>query len=97
MVCTNKTIRFAEKSFFCVIPGSTQAHSAELSDILGFVQIILRFYKSDKPINITSIDKNHLKSDCIQGSIVNGIREPTLYSSALSSPPGHKIHKEPRV
>ena len=54
-------------------------------------------YKSDSPINITGIDKIHLKCDCIQGSIVNGIREPILYSFALSSPPGHKIYKEPRV
>ena len=54
-------------------------------------------YKSDKPINITGIDKIHLKCDCIQGSFVNGIREPILYSFALSSPPGHKIFKEPRV
>ena len=38
-----------------------------------------------------------MKCDCIQGSIVNGIREPILYSFALSSPPGHKIYKEPRV
>ena len=54
-------------------------------------------YKSDKPINITGIDKIHLKCDCIQGSIVNGIREPILYSFALSSPPGHKIYKETRI
>ena len=54
-------------------------------------------YKSDKPANITGIDKTHLKCDCIDGSIVNGTREPILYSFALSSPPGHKIYKEPRV
>ena len=48
-------------------------------------------------INIIGIDKNHIKSDCIHGSIVNGIREPKLYSFALSSPPGHKIYKEPGV
>ena len=54
-------------------------------------------FESDKPINITGIDKCHLKADCIQGSIVNGKREPVLYSFSLSSPPGHKIHKEPRV
>ena len=53
-------------------------------------------YKSDKPINITGIDKIHLKCDCIQGSIINGIREPISYSFASSSPPGHKIYKEPR-
>ena len=54
-------------------------------------------YKSDKPINITGIDKIHIKSDCIQGSIVNGVRKPILYSFSLSSPPGHKIYKEPRI
>ena len=54
-------------------------------------------YKSDRPINITGIDKFHLKCDCIQGSIVNGFREPILFSFALSSPPGHKINKEPRI
>ena len=59
--------------------------------------MISGFYKSDKPINITGIDKIHLKCDCIQGSIVNGIREPILYSFALSSPPGYKIYKEPRI
>ena len=31
------------------------------------------------------------------GSNVNGIREPILYSFALSSPPGHKIHYQVRV
>ena len=54
-------------------------------------------YKSNKPINITEIDKVPLKCDCIQGSIVNGVREPILFSFALSSPPGHKIYIEARV
>ena len=54
-------------------------------------------YKSDKPINITGIDEIHLKCDCLGGSRVDGVREPILYSFALSSPPGYKICKEPRV
>ena len=33
----------------------------------------------------------------MNGSIVNGVREPILYSFDLSSPPGHKIYKEPRI
>ena len=53
--------------------------------------------KSNKPINIIGVDKIHLKCDCIQGSIVNGSREPILYSFALSSPPGHKIYEEPKI
>ena len=94
---TNRTLIFTEKSFFYTILGFTQSRSYPLDDIDGFYQIIAGSYKSDKPINITGIDKIHLKCDCIQGSIVNGIREPILYPFALSSPPGHKIYKEPRV
>ena len=93
----NQTLIFTEKSFFYTILGFTQSRSYPLDDIDGFYQIIAGSHKSDKPINITGIDKIHLKCDCIQGSIVNGIREPILYSFALSLPPGHRIHKEPRV
>ena len=93
----NQTLIFTEKSFFYIILGFTQSRSYPLDDIDSHYQIIAGSYKSDKPINITGIDKIHLKCDCIQGSIVNGIREPILYSFALSSPPGHKIYKEPRV
>ena len=93
----NQTLIFTEKSFFYTILGFTQSRSYPLDDIDGFYQLIAGSYKSDRPINITGIDKIHLKCDCIQGSIVNGIREPILYSFALSSPPGHKIYKEPRI
>ena len=93
----NPTLLFTEKSFFYTSSGFTQSRSYPLDDIEGFYQLIPGLYKSDKPINITGIDKFHFKCDCIQGSIVNGIREPILYSFALSSPPGHKIYKEPRI
>ena len=93
----NQTLMFTEKSFFYTILGFTQSRSYPLDDVYGFYQLIAGSYKSDKPINITGIDKIHLKCDCIQGSIVNGIREPFLFSFALSSPPGHKIYKEPRI
>ena len=93
----NQTLIFTERSFFYTILGFTQSRSYPLDDIDSHYQIIAGSYKSDKPINITGIDKIHLKCDCIQGSIVNGKREPILYSFALSSPPGHKIYKEPRV
>ena len=93
----NQTLIFTEKSFFYTILCFTQSRSYPLDDIDGFYQLIAGSYKSDKPINITGIDKVHLKCDCIQGSIINGIREPILFSFALSSPPGHKKYKEPRV
>ena len=94
---TNQTLIFTEKSFFHTILGFTRSRSYPLDDIDGFYQLIAGSYKSDKPINLTGIDNVHLKCDCIQGSIVNGVREPILFSFALSSPPGHKIYKEPRV
>ena len=93
----NQTLIFTEKSFFYTILGFIQSRCYPLDDIDGFYQIIAGTYKSDRPINIIGIDKIDLKCDCIQGSIVNGIREPILYSFALSSPPGYKIYKEPRV
>ena len=94
---TNQTLIFTEKSFFYSILGFTQSRSYPLDDIDGFYQLIAGSYKSDRPINITGIDKIHLKCDCILGTIINGIREPILYSFVLSSPPGHKIYEESRI
>ena len=50
---------------------------------------------SEKPVMITTTDKVHLKCDCVDGSIVNGIREQILFSYSLSAPPGYKIIKGP--
>ena len=93
----NQTLIFTNKSFFYSILGFTQSHSYPLDDIEGFYQLIPGSYKSERPINITGIDKLHLKCDCVDGSIVNGTREPIFYSFALDQPPGHKIYKEPKV
>ena len=65
--------------------------------LMIFDQLVVGSYKSDKPIDITSIDMVHLKCDCIDGSTVNGIRQPILYSFALDKPPFHKIHQEPKI
>ena len=54
-------------------------------------------YKSDRPTIITGIDKVHLRADCVNGSIINGVTEPLLYSFALDQPPGHKIHNQSKV
>ena len=77
---TNKTIRLTIKIFFYTIQRFTQCHSGPLSNFEGFVHLIPGIQKSNKPINITGIDKIHLKCNCFNGSNVNGIREPILYS-----------------
>ena len=91
----NKTTRFIKNHFYTML-GFTQSHLGPLGDVEGFVQLIPGTYKSDKPINFTGIDEVHLKCDCNTGSIVNGIREQTLQSFALSSPTGHELYKKPR-
>ena len=37
-------------------------------------------YTSDKSLNLSTIDKIHLKYDCINGSILDSCRQPFLYS-----------------
>ena len=62
----NQTLIFTKKSFFHTILGFVQSYSGELGDIEGFIELIPGTYKGDKPINITGIDKIHLKADCIK-------------------------------
>ena len=85
----NQTLFFTIKLFFYTILGFTQSHFYLLNDTDGFYQLIAASRKSNKPINSTGIDKNHLKCDCIQGSIVHGVREQILFSFKLDKPPGH--------
>ena len=51
--------------------GFTKPNSGPLSDIEGFITLIPYTYSINKPNNITGIDKIHLKSDRIIGSIVH--------------------------
>ena len=83
--------------FIYVTVQFTHSHSGSLGDIFGYIQILSGTYQSDRPINTTGVDKFHLKADCIMASIVNGCREPSLYSYALFPPLGQKIFKEPRI
>ena len=84
-------------SFFYTILCFDQSHLGELRDTEVIFQIIPGSYQSDKPINIIGVDKTLFKADCIDGSIVNGVRQPLLCSFSLGNRPGYKIFKEPRV
>ena len=80
-------IRFDEKSFFSTILGFTPDW-----DYKHYNQ-----YLSQKIVNLSSTNKIHLKCDCIDGSVVNGIREPILFSFVLDKPSGYKVFSEPET
>ena len=81
-----------------VLTTSNPIHfNSRLNILLGFTNKDYQAgtHTSEKPVMITTTDKVHLKCDCVDGSIVNGIREQILFSFNLSAPPGYKIIKEP--
>ena len=52
-------------------------------------------YISEKILNLGSTYKIHLKCDVIDGSVVNGLRQPIFYSFVLDKEPGYKVFSEP--
>ena len=48
-------------------------------------------YTSENFFYLGTINKIHLKTDIIDGSIVNGSRQPLIYGSVLDKPAGYKI------
>ena len=81
-----------------VLTTSNPIHfNSRLNILLGFTNKDYQAgtHSSEKPVMITTTDKVHLKCDCEDGSIVNGIQGQILFSFNLSAPPGYKIIKEP--
>ena len=89
------SLRFKEKSFFLILYQNTH--------LIGIINQPMRFilityvYTSDKVLNSIKIDKIHLKCDVIDGSVVNGTREPILFSFVLEKPSGYKVFCEPET
>ena len=54
-------------------------------------------YISQKILNSGSANKKHLKCDVIDGSVVNGLRQPILYSFVIDKLPGYKVFCEPET
>ena len=63
----------------------------------GFIQNHQVSNKSERPINFAGIDNVLLKCDCIEGSVVKGVRELLLFSLGLDKPLRHRIYKGPRI
>ena len=80
-------IRFDEKSFFSTILGFTAGW-----DYKHYTQ-----YLSQNIVNLSNTNKIHLKCDAIDGSVVNGVRQPILYSFVLDKPSGYKVFSEPET
>ena len=70
-----KQLGLLKNSFICTILGFVESHSGSLGDVDGYIQLIPGTYKNRKTFSFTSV-KIHLKADCINGSILNGTREP---------------------
>ena len=80
-------IRFDEKSFFSTILGFTPRW-----DYKHYNK-----YISQKTENLSNTNKIHLKCDAIDGSVVDGVRQPILYSFVLDKPSGYKVFSEPEA
>ena len=80
-------IRFDEKSFFSTILGFTP----------GWDYKHYNKYVSQKIKNLSNTNKIHLKCDAIRGSVVDGLRQPILYSFVLDKLPGYKVFSEPET
>ena len=52
---------------------------------------------SDKTLYLNFIKKSHLKCDVIDGSVVNGVTQPILFSCNLNKPSGYKIFCQPET
>ena len=59
--------------------------------------VIPGVYTSDKISNLNRIKKIKLKTDVIDGRIVNGSRQPILYSFVLDKPSGYKLFSNPQT
>ena len=81
-----RTLRFDEKSFFHTLLGfeAYWDYKPTHSNDVG-IPIV---YISDKFLNLSTTNKIHLKCNIIDGSVVNGLRLPILYSFILDKLPG---------
>ena len=72
------TLRFDKNSFFHTLLGHDPFFDYKVPGV----------YNSNKTLNLNTTNKIHLKCDCIDGSIQNGLRQPILYSFVLGKPSG---------
>ena len=74
-------VKFHEKSFFSTVLGFTS----------GWDYKHYNKYTSQTIVNLSSTSKIHLKCDVIDGSVVDGIRQPILYIFVLDKASGNNF------
>ena len=88
------TLRFDEKSFFNTLLGFAPywdyKPNAIHADSPGA-------YTSEKKLNLSAIDKIHLKCNCFDGSVQNGVRQPILFRFTLDKPSACRVFREPET
>ena len=90
------TLRFGEKSFFHILQGFDQYWDYKPTNAIHADSPGV--YTNDKVnLNLITIDKIHLKCDCIDSSIQDGVRQPILFSFVLDKPAGYKVFCEPET
>ena len=90
------TLRFDDKSFFHTLLGFDPYWDYKPTNALHADFPVV--YTNDKDIlNLNTKNKIHLKSDCIDGSIQDGVRQPILFSFVLDKPAGYKVFCEPET
>ena len=93
---TSGTLRFDTKSFIQTILGFTPYWDYKLINAIHADSPGV--YTSDKIIlNLYTTDKIHLKCDCIDGSIQDGVRQPILFSFLLDKPSGYEMSFQPET
>ena len=81
------TLKFDKRSFFHTLLGFIPYWDYKSPGV----------YTSDKILNLNTTNKIHLKCDVINRSVVDGVRQPILYSFVLDKKPGYKIFSEPET
>ena len=89
------TLRFDEKSFFHTLLGFEPYWDYKPTNSNHIA--IPGVYTSDKILKLSTTKKMHLKCDCIDGSIQDGLRRPILLSFVLDKLPGCKVFCEPET
>ena len=77
-------LSFDEKSFLNILLGFTPYWDYEPTNAIHADSPGV--YSSEKILNLSTINKIHIKCDVIDGSVVNGIRQPILFSFVLDKP-----------